>query len=171
MSCGTARFEIVEPFQCMVVINDRGCWIWQGGTSNGYGMMRDGKRTVRTHRRSWELYRGPIPGKFHVLHTCDVKLCVNPDHLFLGTTADNTRDMVAKGRWKGGKQKGCEPTILDEKKVWAARVAVLERGMTITSQAERYGVGRSAMSYAVNGKTWKAVPMPIVSRGTSSEVT
>jgi hypothetical protein len=163
--------EIVEPFTFMVEIDSRGCWLWQGGTSNEYGMLRVGDRTMRTHRRSWELYRGPIPATLCVLHTCDVKLCVNPDHLFLGTNGDNTRDMVAKGRWRGGKKKGCAPTILTEKTVYEARVAVLVECKTITSQAEKYGVERTTMSCAVNGKTWKKVPMPIVPRRTSSEVT
>lgn len=152
-------------------LTERGCWVWDSANNYKYGKIRRGEKIVSVHRLSWELYRGPIPEGFHVLHSCDVTLCVNPEHLFLGTHGDNMRDMKEKGRWKGGKQKGCEATILDEKKVWAARVAVLEHGMTITSQAERYGVDRSTMSYAVNGKTWKMVPMPIVFRETSSEVT
>ena len=79
------------------------CWEWQGGINNsgpGYGMIRDteynGMRT--THRVSYEIHHGEIPKGKLVLHKCDNTLCVNPDHLFLGTHLDNTLDMIQKGR-------------------------------------------------------------------------
>jgi hypothetical protein len=78
-----------------------GCWLWTGAwtPSRGYGLVRGegGRRTV-AHRRSWELHCGPIPAGMKVLHKCDVRLCVNPDHLFLGTLGDNNRDAYDKGR-------------------------------------------------------------------------
>lgn len=82
------------------------CWLWESSLSgNGYGTFfsyENGNRRkpkhIVAHRLSWELFRGPIPEGFWVLHKCDVRACVNPDHLFLGTAKDNTRDMFKKER-------------------------------------------------------------------------
>lgn len=77
------------------------CWLWHGARfSNGYGCCFDGGKPRRTlaHRMAYRLKIGQIPQNLLVLHRCDVRLCVNPDHLFLGTHADNTHDMIVKGR-------------------------------------------------------------------------
>lgn len=86
-------------------INKRGkndCWEWfKSKFSNGYGSMRlDGRRAM-PHRVIYELTYGSIPNKLCVLHSCDNRTCCNPDHLWLGTQADNMHDMKKKGRWKG----------------------------------------------------------------------
>lgn len=75
------------------------CWIWTAGRlTRGYGSIRIGGRSETTHRLSWELHFGPIPAGLSVLHNCDNPPCVRPEHLFLGTDADNVRDMFSKGR-------------------------------------------------------------------------
>lgn len=81
-------------------VPDAGCWLWVSSTNNmGYGQIWDGhKKPIGAHRASWKIHRGPIPDGLHVLHKCDTPLCVNPDHLFVGTPADNAEDKVAKGR-------------------------------------------------------------------------
>jgi hypothetical protein len=76
------------------------CLIWTGVVSqDGYGQIGIGRgKSYRTHRIAWELVNGPIPEGRLVCHSCDMPLCVNVEHLFLGTPKDNTRDMLEKGR-------------------------------------------------------------------------
>lgn len=76
-----------------------GCWNWMKGKFNtGYGMFWLNGKTVSAHRASWQINFGYIPDGLFVLHKCDNKRCVNPNHLFLGTAKDNTDDMISKGR-------------------------------------------------------------------------
>ena len=80
-------------------VTESGCWIWMRSTaSHGYGDFRLNYKLFLAHRASYEAFVGPIPDGMFVLHRCDVKQCVNPDHLFLGTNADNMADKEAKGR-------------------------------------------------------------------------
>lgn len=83
------------------------CWIWVGSVSDGgYGSFGFGKRPIPAHRASYIMYVGPIEGSFHVLHKCDNRRCVNPDHLSVGTNHDNMLDRHAKGRTKLPNNKG-----------------------------------------------------------------
>jgi hypothetical protein len=78
-----------------------GCWLWIGSTAKGYGKLTIKHKDVLAHRCAWQLLNGEIPLGAHVLHSCDTPLCVNPDHLFIGSHTDNMRDMYAKrhDRW------------------------------------------------------------------------
>lgn len=85
----------------------RSCWLWDGAMfPNGYGALWLDKLKPRklAHRYSWELHRGKIPPGKLILHRCDVRNCVRPSHLFVGTHHDNTHDAIAKGRmsWQRG---------------------------------------------------------------------
>lgn len=75
-----------------------GCWLWTGAMQHGYGKVRILMKEVRAHRASWEMHKGPIPEGMNVLHRCDTPMCVNPDHLFLGSQQDNMADKKQKQR-------------------------------------------------------------------------
>ena len=95
------RFEdgyIAEPIS--------GCWLWIKTTDHkGYAHIRNNGKILLGHRLAWELHNGPIPEGLRVLHHCDVRCCVNPYHLFLGTDSDNMKDCSRKGRLRGHNHK------------------------------------------------------------------
>lgn len=152
------------------------CWLWSASRSRaGYGKFGAGGRFGLTsaHRFSWELHHGPIPPGMCICHRCDNPPCVRPDHLFLGTLADNNADMKAKGRGARGKRNGSQtcperlvrgsrqPTAkLTEGAVEAMRLAHA-RGERQKVLADRFHVSRAAICNALQGKTWKHVPMPM----------
>lgn len=104
--CTRACFDLHHPqtltqaLERYVVRRPLGCWEWTGPTvRDGYGVVNSyGRRGIGAHRASWIVHRGTIPPGLHVLHRCDNPPCTNPDHLFLGTTKDNVRDLWDKGR-------------------------------------------------------------------------
>lgn len=99
-----AEGNAIDRFHKKYEINESGCWIWTSGTrmnSKGVAYARhwtDDKKSIGAHRFSFELVHGAIPKSMYVCHKCDTPLCVNPDHLFIGTHQDNMRDMVQKRR-------------------------------------------------------------------------
>lgn len=137
-----------------------GCWLWTRAiSSTGYGSVSLGGRRHNAHRLSYESFTGPIPSGQQVLHRCDVRSCVNPRHLFLGTQLDNMRDMAAKGRRVAGgrlyREAGSRHHLakLSERVVREMRTSVAA-GATQTSWARRLGVSVSVVSEAVRGVTW-----------------
>lgn len=77
---------------------ENGCWIWQGSIAGDYGKIREKDKHYSTHRMSYTLFKGEVPKDKWVCHSCDVPLCINPEHLFLGSPSDNMRDAINKNR-------------------------------------------------------------------------
>lgn len=143
-----------------------GCWIWLGKVAlNGYGQMMRRGRYVYAHRWSWEQANGAPPSDLLVLHKCDIRCCVNPDHLFLGTHADNCADKMAKGRhpaekisaahiasgWNVGEK--CPTAKLSNEQA----IEIFRTPGPRADIAARYGVTVSVVSAIRTGRAWSRV--------------
>lgn len=135
------------------------CWLWTGATNrSGYGWVNRGARGAQpmlAHRFTFEETYGPIPEGLGVLHRCDRPACVRPEHLFLGTQADNSADMVAKGRQRRGERR--PGAVLTDAIVREARVRHAAGGISILALARQYGVNGTVMWDVLNGTRWKHV--------------
>lgn len=137
------------------------CWVWTGWTNElGYGLVSrvEGiRRLHRAHRVSWTLTNGKIPDGLLVLHRCDNPACVNPEHTFLGTHADNIRDKMEKGR--GGHLRGEEAgrAKLTENEVREIR-KMRGEGAVYPVIARRFGVSESTIAAIIRGRSWKHLP-------------
>lgn len=130
-----------------------GCWLWTASLyENGYGQF-DGKRA---HRVSWELAHGPIPRGLKVLHRCDVKNCVRPSHLFLGTLSDNMQDALKKGRLNPPKGSRNGMAKLDESVIRRV-LRAYARGKTQTEIAYEFNLSLGRTSLIVRRKIWRHV--------------
>lgn len=135
-----------------------GCLLWAGAlTEKGYGEIHirvDGRRKKRrVHRVTWEEVFGPILSDLIVCHTCDTPNCRELDHLFLGTEADNSADMVAKGRqWHPHGVLAKSSVLTDDK----AR-AIFAAGGSQRAIAKRYGIGKSTVGAIKRGEAWRHV--------------
>ena len=90
--------KIKKRFNKKYTIRDNGCWEWTNGAPGSYQNFRVGSKVMGAHRASYTIFHGEIPDGMMVCHTCDNPRCVNPEHLFLGASKDNTQDMMKKER-------------------------------------------------------------------------
>jgi hypothetical protein len=138
-----------------------GCWDWTGMIGDvGYGQMSVNGRQERTHRLSWLLAHGAMPPRgVYVLHRCDNRRCVRPDHLFLGTHRENIADMIAKGR--GSKPPRHVGDSHPQAKITAAIASDLRRrvaaGEKQAALAREVGISKSAMCAIVKRHIWREV--------------
>lgn len=140
-----------------------GCWLWTGSLSARYGYMRIYGKSMAAHRISISLHLGRwIEKDAVVLHTCDNVACVNPEHLRIGTQADNVRDMVAKGRGVFPHGEASGQSVLTDKLVTKARQARKRnpKKWTWPRIAEKCGATETAVRDAVTGRTWKHIKEP-----------
>jgi hypothetical protein len=122
------------------------CWEWKGAKhGNGYGKVGNGKQTATTHRLAYTAWVASIPEGMAVLHRCDNRACINPDHLFLGTIADNHADMRAKGRQN-------DPVKITDEQVAAIRAAYTGQYGQQAKIAREYGVSQAFVSLVVRGQ-------------------
>lgn len=141
------------------------CTLFQGALdTSGYGLVKKSGRLWTAHRWVWTERHGPIPAGLCVLHTCDIRVCINLDHLFLGTRSDNIQDMVRKGRARGGGTKKAPRSALPQlrglnpgnRKLTPASVAFIRGCFGFTQQelGQMFGVGAAAIRRAQKGITW-----------------
>ena len=137
------------------------CWLWTGATNHkGYGQLfeRETRKHLMTHRLSYEMAFGPSPDGRFVCHRCDTPRCVRPDHLWLGSAADNTADMVAKGRRVHVVGEGFGYEKLTEQGVRELRSLYAAGAGSFAELAERFRVAKSTARQAINRDTWAHVP-------------
>lgn len=139
------------------------CWLWSAGTNpQGYGIFSVNHYPYKAHRLSWMLYHHKlITQDIKVLHICDNPLCVNPDHLFSGTIADNVHDMIRKGRARFGINtprgelnvlaKVTEQDVINIRQEYAA-------GMYSQRElARKYKIGHTTVRHILHRRTWKHI--------------
>ncbi|MFC6197784.1 helix-turn-helix domain-containing protein [Ponticaulis profundi] len=151
------RDKLILQMQARHEIYDNGCWIWTGShDGSGYGRIKFRQVVIAAHRASYAINHLVNPKDLLVCHHCDTPACINPEHLFLGTDADNCADKMRKGRHKSGPVlKGQDnPRAVLTVTQHDAVVALIRKGMTNTAIAERYGVHHSTISKIRRGKSW-----------------
>lgn len=147
--------SVANNFDDNWVEDENGCWVWQRAIANkrwpdpayAYGSLRANGKTAKAHRFSYERKYGPIPKGMHAMHTCHNPICVNPDHIEIGTNADNHLARVLIGHTTA--------------KLTVYQVRFIRRavplGVSQLALAERFNVTRKCINLIVNRTTWKHV--------------
>lgn len=152
--------RLVERFWAKVDQGADGCWEWRGVRQrNGYGQLSVAGRNALAHRVAWELSNGPIPAGLWVLHKCDNRPCVRPDHLYLGTVHENQRDTYQRHPTLAQKLMSAHPkgeahpsAKLDAETVKYIRTS----NQSLRELSRQLGLAYSTIREARIGKTWRA---------------
>lgn len=131
-------------------VDSNECWIWKHAIDHkGYGVFRVGKKNLRAHRFAYAALISEIPDGWNVCHHCDVRSCVNPGHLWVGTHMENVSDMMRKGRSPNGENHG---------RARLSRAQALEVKLSTGPRAEiarKYGISTEYVTNIRSGKRWK----------------
>jgi HNH endonuclease len=150
----TVDSKTYQRFMAKVSLSEHGCWLWTGAkTRDGYGKLEVDGRTVYAHRLAYEHWHEPIGDGLRILHKCDTPECVNPDHLQLGTQADNVADMYAKNRQVilRGEHHGSAKITL----AIVYEIRLLSSTLTYRELAQRYSISYAQVGRIVRGERWK----------------
>jgi HNH endonuclease len=136
-------------------VHESGCWLWTKSlSSDGYAQIQYNWRRLLAHVAAYIAFKGePTPGKI-IMHTCDIKHCVNPGHLKEGTYAENMQDAARKNRMARGSRNG--NAILTEEKVRLA-IKLRKEGLTLCAVGSIIGCSNQTVSAIEQGKIWRSV--------------
>jgi hypothetical protein len=139
----------------------RGCWIWTGPQHHGYAEVSHNKKQETAQRATWRVINGSIPKNRIIGRKCLNKLCVRPDHLYLGRRLD-----AARRRRDAGRDADKRGELNGRAKLTAARVLRMRRLATnkrgsIAAIAKRFGLPHSSARQAINGNTWRHLPRAV----------
>jgi len=151
----TRQWNKSSFFRALMPEPNSGCWFWIGQSlPKGYGMTTVNQKPILTHRLSYKLFIGEIPKGKLICHHCDTPSCVNPDHLFVGTHADNMKDMSSKGLTKGEK---CGHNKLKEQDVLLIRDLYQNGYYSQSEIAKEFNVQQTHISAIVRRIIWKHI--------------
>jgi len=148
----------------VLTTDNNNCWEWQGALNTEiygirYGVIGHNYKRKYAHRISYELNNGEIPKGMCVLHKCDNTLCVNPNHLFLGTTTDNGEDRDRKGRQAKGEKHGMRKLTEEQVKV------IFSDSRSSRKIAKDYNINKSQILKIKNGTLWRCLNLFYNSQG------
>ena len=169
--------EVLQRIASKYLIDEvTGCWNWNAAfRKTGYGCLRYERKLVDSHRISYALYNGDIPSDICVCHKCDNRKCINPEHLFLGTKADNSKDMADKGRAAKGDRHGTYlhpesiakgekhgQSKLSEKDIIQILNGYYFENEKVKDMVKKYPVGRRYIYRIIAGDVWKHIYKNII---------